>query len=296
MKSNSYRDDKYRAIQEELAHLSLLPHVLLSKEQFFALLDSNASNKSFDRRVANELYDKMRKDQTGCFMVDEFVRAYIDCQEILTANLAEAQNSYDEYNKARIDAYQKLEEFRSEEVTNPYGIMEESIMTLQVLELTFVDQIVFKDAFVVIHCGDNYFKTKTSQYAQSVQWNERFNVEITTGKETLHLQVIVLDNGNNQVFLGEAHIPMKSLYDQCFRDELYHLYDQKGRIVDGKLHLKLQWIHSRVTYLETVIKKWEKMMATINKDKQDFEQGLANLNSIFPNLSFEKAAYKPSYY
>jgi len=81
-------------------------------------------------------------------------------------------------------------------------------------------------------------------------------------------------------------MPLRNLQDQCFRDELYHLYDQKGRIVDGKLHLKLQWIHSRVKYLESVIKKWEKTMASISKDKQDFELSLNTLNSLFPNLAF----------
>jgi len=47
MKSYSHIDDKYRAIQEELAHLSLLPNVVLAKDQFFALLDQNVQKKLF---------------------------------------------------------------------------------------------------------------------------------------------------------------------------------------------------------------------------------------------------------
>ena len=75
-----------------------------------------------------------------------------------------------------------------------------------------------------------------------------------------------------------------NLHDQFFRDELFELQDSNGKPVPGRLHLKLQWVHSRVKYLENVIKMWEKKTQTLLEDKTYFEHTLTSLRQIFPQL------------
>ena len=100
------------------------------------------------------------------------------------------------------------------------------------------------------------------------------------------VQMAVLAYGNTQEpeVVGEFVFPIKDLSDQFFRDQLFDLEDPRGGYVGGQIHLKLQWIHSRVKYLETVIQKWEENIQMHMEDKEDFEQSLVALHELFPRV------------
>ena len=99
----------------------------------------------------------------------------------------------------------------------------------------------------------------------------------------MYIQVITVEN-NQEFLLGKIMMPIMKLDDQFFRDELFELQDNKGNTVPGKLHLKLQWVHSRVKYLENVIKMWDRKIQVIKEDREYFDYTLRTLKQIFPKI------------
>lgn len=102
--------------------------------------------------------------------------------------------------------------------------------------------------------------------------------------ETIHITVVAYGPNNDQEGLGEVVIPVANLSDQFFRDQMFEFQDSRGNLIGGQVHLKLQWVHSRVKYLENVIRKWEENIQVQLEDKEDFEQSLAALQELFPRV------------
>lgn len=108
--------------------------------------------------------------------------------------------------------------------------------------------------------------------------------EIRTGMEEVQIVVLTYDPRNRDEMLGEVIIPVSRLKDQYRHDELFDLQDMSGHPVSGKIHLSLQWIHSRVKYLTDVVRKWDDHIRSQIEDKQDFERDLATLYEPFRGL------------
>lgn len=102
--------------------------------------------------------------------------------------------------------------------------------------------------------------------------------------ERLKVVVMTHDPQGQDEVLGEIVIPVSRLRDQYRHDELFDLQDLSGRPVSGKIHLVLQWIHSRVKYLSDVIKKWDDHIRTQIEDKAEYERDLAILYEPFKGL------------
>ena len=80
-------------------------------------------------------------------------------------------------------------------------------------------------------------------------------------------------------------MPVRILRDQERHDELFDLHDIRGHPVSGKIHIILQWIHSRVKYLSDIVKKWDNHINAQIEDKTDFERDLETLYQPFQGLS-----------
>jgi len=273
--------DRYRIVQDEMAHSGFQPNNILTKTEFYELLDSRAPNRIFDRGIADQLYDRAQKDHSGRLLVDEFIKVFIEAQDFLTQNLFQTQQHLQEYEAQRLDAIEKLNELRQEESLNQYGIMIGSILTVQVLELKSLERAQFKDVYVQVTCGENVFQTEAFPYSNGMEWNEQFNIEVLTGHEQINIGVIAYGPGGDGDILGQVMVPLRDLEDQFFRDQYFDLVTQRGAYAGGQIHLKLQWIHSRVKYLESVIRKWEESIQVQLEDKEDFEQSLNALGELF---------------
>ena len=108
--------------------------------------------------------------------------------------------------------------------------------------------------------------------------------EIITGLEEVRVMILTYDPRNRDEVLGEVTIPVRRLRDQYRHDELFDLHDPRGHPTSGKIHLVLQWIHSRVKYLEDVVKKWDDHIRSQIEDKADFERDLNTLYEPFKGI------------
>lgn len=102
--------------------------------------------------------------------------------------------------------------------------------------------------------------------------------------EEIHVVVLAYEPRSRDDVLGEIIIPVSRLKDQYRHDELFDLHDISGHPVSGKIHLSLQWIHSRVKYLNDVVRKWDDHIRSQIEDKADFERDLATLYEPFKGL------------
>ena len=73
---------------------------------------------------------------------------------------------------------------------------------------------------------------------------------IETGMEDLHIVVMDHDQQSRDDFAGQITVPLNRLSDQLKHDEWFELFDKNGKRSKSKIHLELQWIHSRVRQLK----------------------------------------------
>lgn len=102
--------------------------------------------------------------------------------------------------------------------------------------------------------------------------------------EEIRVIVMSYDPRKRDEVLGEVSIPISRLKDQYRHDEIFDLQDLNGHPVSGKIHLVLQWIHSRVKYLSDVVRKWDDHIRSQIEDKTDFERDLFTLYEPFRGL------------
>ena len=100
------------------------------------------------------------------------------------------------------------------------------------------------------------------------------------------------DSRANYELLGELRIPLSKLKDQYRHDEWFDLYDRSGHLAGGKIHLILQWIHSKAKYLSDVVKKWNDHIRMQQEDKSDYERDLKTLYEAFTSLVREYEKFK----
>lgn len=104
-----------------------------------------------------------------------------------------------------------------------------------------------------------------------------------TGRGDLLVEIFDRDQDKNE-FEGEVRIPLSKLADQYKHDEWFELYDKRGSRLPGKIHLVMQWVHSRVKYYEEVISKWNEHIHTHEEDLAEYEHDLDVLYQPFPLL------------
>ena len=77
-------------------------------------------------------------------------------------------------------------------------------------------------------------------------------------KSSSQIRFIVIDTSkfNKKDFEGEVIVLLEELKDQNIHDVWLDLFDKNGNKTRGQIHVKLQWIHSKVLifyYLEYLI-------------------------------------------
>mmetsp|Transcript_23793 Transcript_23793/g.23563 ORF Transcript_23793/g.23563 Transcript_23793/m.23563 type:complete len:164 (-) Transcript_23793:460-951(-) len=150
-------------------------------------------------------------------------------------------------NKKIVEEYQgKLSEAREKEQKNEYGIMKDSMLTVNVVDaqdLLAMDSSGLSDPYVILECENQTFQSKHIQATVNPKWNEEFKFNIEHGTGNLKLIVMDRDTEDNDDYLGEVSIKLSQLKDQMKHDQLYSLKnkDPKGK-EQGELRLKLQWV------------------------------------------------------
>jgi len=117
----------------------------------------------------------MDKDPSGYFRVDDFIKVYLEAEDVLRQKIAKTIEFLEEYQQQKNEAMEKLAQLQKEEKLNAYGIMHGSILTIHVLELQDIFPSSNKNVYVKISVEQNTFQTNDVPYQGKALWNEQFN-------------------------------------------------------------------------------------------------------------------------
>lgn len=281
--------DRYKQLLKEFEQIDKNGDKQLSFAEVHDFLSAKQKSQ-FDYNLCKEIFSRMDKNHDNAVSISEFLWSYIEAEDILQARIKDIKKTlHDNYKK--MDEYQKkLVAARATETLNRYGVMKNSVLTVNLVEakdLIPMDSNGLSDPYVILSCESQKFTSNCIPETLNPVWNEEFFFNIESGNETLKLTVMDKDVLMPDDFEGEVTIPMSLLKDQMKLDQFFILSQGKEGLKQGRIHLSMQWIWSKTQYLETILKQWKDVMEIDQKDLNSLEEQLLMLKKPFGHLEIQ---------
>ncbi len=285
LRSTDYQTDRQflgRADQKFI-ELGLDPSLVLSKEEICEILDKKAG-KTVERRVLDELFAQIMRGNEANVAVADFIRIYAQAEEILRSKIDTCRNNMENHKKQRDECQKKAEDAKLTESYTAFGIAQNSIVNITILEARGLDQSSRGSTklYNEVSFGRKQ-STKSNAVAGRDQhtWNEKFTFDVQDPEESLKIEVREQGKQGDVGFRGEIVIPLSHLQDQNIHDSWMGLFDKRGENTGAEIHLKLQWIYSKVKYFTMLAQKWFEAMKKDEEDQKEFERQLQVLQEPF---------------
>ena len=111
------------------------------------------------------------------------------------------------------------------------------------------------------------------------------NSDILSGEEPIKITIMGKELIGPDSFHGFSSFVLSDLKDQLIHEVWMDLADLEGRFIPGKTHLKLQWIHSNITFYADLMEKVQAKINTESATRQELESSLEKLRSIFLSIT-----------
>lgn len=121
----------------------------------------------------------MDKDHNGRITIDEFIRVYLEADEILRRKIETAKQNREYYRRQHEENLKKSEESKATERVNSYGVMEGSFVHVTIVAARDLRSGLtgLVDPFVDITLdGTQSLKTKVVNSNSNPSWNEKFTL------------------------------------------------------------------------------------------------------------------------
>eukprot|EP01017_Pseudomicrothorax_dubius_P049433 TRINITY_DN9195_c0_g2_i1.p1 TRINITY_DN9195_c0_g2~~TRINITY_DN9195_c0_g2_i1.p1 ORF type:complete len:389 (+),score=59.87 TRINITY_DN9195_c0_g2_i1:225-1391(+) len=233
-----------------------------------------------------QIFERMEKQMDGSSTVDEFIKVFLQAEAILKQKVLQIDKRLRDYQKQRAEAETKLEEVRKKEKINNYGIMEGSTLTVTILEAQNLQLEHLRNplASVVLKLEEQVQNTQNSRRNENPLWNETFTFDVKTGVDDLQVAVLVKTT-YDEIVVGRKSISLKDFKDQQRHEEWYDMRDENHQSMSSfRLKIAIQWINSRVRYLNDVLNKWEEYIRGQHEEKLEIANDLNELYTPFPIL------------
>lgn len=239
--------DKVQALQKEFAEIDINHDANISRDELYSYLDRKTKSR-FDRAIADELFDHMDKDQNQNITINEFIRVYIEADEMLQKKIATAKANLINYKRQQEEYLKKAQEERAVERPNQYGIAHDSAIYVTVVEASLTNMVgAPSNPYVEISLDDQQrLKTRAVQGGKQPMWDEKVSLDVFNPGSVLRFIVFDARNMGEDAFIGEIAVEINDLQDQNLHDVTLNLFDQRANNEIGTIHLNLQWIHSKV--------------------------------------------------
>ncbi|CAD8104814.1 unnamed protein product [Paramecium sonneborni] len=270
--------EKANLLRKEFLEIEINHDELLSIEQFYRCLDKKL-RRQFDRELGDQLYQRMNKSFNNKITVDEFIKVFLQAEEILKNKIESCKKQILDYNKQRKYVSNQFDSIKDSERVNQYGIKEDSYLTIELLQgMNFPQQNVS-----VILKLENQKQEIQQINGPSPQWNKTFNFKISTGLEELQLFFYTINHPNIPQLLGTVTLSLSHLTNQTKIEDCCQLFDKNGQQTQTQIKLRSQWIFNDSKSLSNQIEVWNEQIKTAQDDLIDFEKDLATLYEPFPN-------------
>ena len=211
---------------------------------------------------------------------NEFVWSYVDAEKLIMQRTNELRRQIAENTKQMEETKRKMIDAQQNEVMNEFGIMNGSVLTVNVVEAQNLKALNngTSDPYVTLACERQKIETKYVTGDTNPVWNEVFTFQIQHGNDELKITVLHHNSYGKDDLEGQLSIPLRLLQDQMKHDQFFDLQGPKmNQPWQGRIHLGLQWIWSKSRYLEEVISQWQE---NIDTDKQELEHLTKQLNKL----------------
>jgi hypothetical protein len=257
---------------------------MLTFDEVYAFL-SKRSGRDFDRRLCQKLFDKMDKDRDSVVNTDEFILSYVDAEKAYQDRIDELQSQIQNSTEQMEDARSKMANANKVEELNTYGIMKGSVLTVQVIKaqnLLPMDIGGKSDPYVILSCENQQIETRYISNDLNPVWDETFTFQIQKGTEDLSVIVMDHDVIGRHDFEGQVEIPLQSISDQMKHDQFFDLHGKNpSEPWQGRIHLTLQWVWSKVKYWETLANQWKENIEYDQNDLKNLQDLLIKLKEPF---------------
>lgn len=268
--NESLAEDRADRLRREFDEIDADHDKYLSFEEVHSFL-SRRSGKPFDKQLCQELFAKMDKNSDDAITVEEFIRSYVDAEEMIKGRIDDLKQQINESEAHLAESQKQLAEAERTEEMNEFGVMKGSLLTVQVIEaknLKTVGLTGTSNPSVVLMCGAQKIQTDQLTKTQAPHWDQAFTFSIEKGdadlKATVQSQGLLKND-----FQGQVTIPLALVKDQMKHDAWFDLHGPKGNEQwQGSLHLGIQWIWSRKKYLKSIVEQWED---NISLDRQEVD-------------------------
>lgn len=134
------------------------------------------SGQIFDRDVADELFDRMDKDHNHMVSVDEYIKIFIQAEEVLNNKIMKISGSLAECQREHEKLLNDFNNIVEIEKLNEYGIMFGSVLDLTILDASDL-RVQNHNALVycLLSCSSRKFQTKFADNSMPI-WNESFTL------------------------------------------------------------------------------------------------------------------------
>ena len=236
----------------------------LDKDEITKLLDNRTSGH-FDRDILNYLFNQINmKDHHADDRISkvEFWETYIELNIFFHDRVYECEQKAKEIEKVIQEYQQQLRDAQDNERKNKYGLMENSTLTVTVVEgrdLKALDFNGASDPYCILQVEEQFEQTKCQKNTLNPIWDETFHFKIERGNEVLKITVMDKDwDEDKDDFEGQWAIGVDQLRDQLKVEKVIPLLPENPyEKWQGKIKLELRWIYSVVKLLKDLIQEHE---------------------------------------
>ena len=134
-------------------------------------------------------------------------------------------------------------------------------------------------------------KTKIINNQLNPVWNEISTFKISSKSEILKITIMDRDMVGSDDFEGEVVIPIADLEDQLKHDRFFELKQRNSdNLMQGRIHLTLQWIWNRVLLYEVLTQQWQESIDSKTSEMENLNQQLHMLRKPFGLMMYSKEA------
>jgi hypothetical protein len=147
--------EKKQKLLEEFDQYDTNHDQLLEKDEVNQILNQRLrhTGKEFNEELVDAIFNNIDRDLNGRISKREFCNGYIDVENFFCENISTCNYKILELKNIKNEYETQLREAAKTEVTNQYGIMEKSVLTVTVIEsryLKFVDYDAQADLYAVV--------------------------------------------------------------------------------------------------------------------------------------------------
>lgn len=103
--------------------------------------------------------------------------------------------------------------------------------------------------------------------------------DVLTGQEAIDVQLASKELMGQNVYHGKCRMDLANLKDQLMHDLWLDLKSADKKAFPGRLHVRVQWIHSKITYYADLIGRTKEKIREQSASREDMELFLDKLKS-----------------